>query len=62
MKVLLDENFPLSLLDALRRARIDADHIITLGLRGTPDGTIRARLDVEPTLFLTQDMEFLQKE
>ena len=59
MKVLLDENFPLPLLDALTREGIDGEHIITLGLRGTPDQTIRARLDAEPLLFLTQDTEFL---
>lgn len=59
MKVLLDENFPLPLLEALRGRGVDAEHIITLGLRGTTDRTIRARLDAEAMLFLTQDMEFL---
>ena len=59
MKVLLDENFPLPLLDALLREDIDAEHIITLGLRGTPDRRIRARLDAEAVLLLTQDTEFL---
>lgn len=59
MKVLLDENFPLPLLDALLREGIDAEHIITLGLRGTPDRRIRASLDAEAVLLLTQDTEFL---
>ena len=59
MRVLLDENFPLPLLSALRRERLDAEHIITLGLRGTPDRNIRTRLDAEAVLFLTQDTEFL---
>ena len=59
MKVLLDENFPLPLLDALLRERVDAEHIITLRLRGTTDTSIRARLDREPVLLLTQDTEFL---
>lgn len=59
MKVLLDENFPLPLLDALLREGIDAEHIITLGLRGTPDRNIRARIDADALIFLTQDAEFL---
>ena len=59
MKVLLDENFPLPLLEALLGASIDAEHMITLGLRGTADKIIRARLDAEAVLFLTQDKEFL---
>ena len=42
MKVLLDENFPLPLLGALRGKDIDAEHIITLGLRGATDKIIRA--------------------
>ena len=59
MKVLLDENFPLPLLGALRGEGIDAEHIITLGLRGATDRTIRARLDAEALQFLTQDTQFL---
>ena len=60
MKVLLDENFPLPLLAALRHAGIDADHIIALGLRGVSDQRIREMLRAEPRLFLTQDAEFLE--
>ena len=59
MKVLLDENFPLPLLDALRRGGIDADHIITLDLRGAPDSALRLRLDHESIVLLTNDTEFL---
>ena len=59
MKVLLDENFPLPLLDVLRADGVEAEHIITLDLRGISDMQIRARLDSESLLFLTQDTEFL---
>ena len=58
MKVLLDENFPLPLLDALLREDIDAEHIITLKQRGTSDDTTRARLDQEEIVLLTNDTEF----
>ena len=60
MKVLLDENFPLPLLGALRHAGIDADHIISLGLRGVTDQRIREMLRAEARLFLTQDAEILE--
>jgi hypothetical protein len=59
VKVLLDENFPLSLLHALRAKAIEADHIITLGCRGISDSRIQARLREESLLFLTQDADFL---
>lgn len=59
MKVLLDENVPLPLLRALRANGVDAEHIIPLGLRGISDAAIRARLDAEAFVFLTQDVEFL---
>jgi predicted nuclease of predicted toxin-antitoxin system len=59
VKVLLDENFPLPLLEALRREGIEAEHLSTLGQRGLPDRRIRERLDQEPLLFLTQDIEFI---
>lgn len=62
MTVLLDENFPLALLRALRRDGIEAEHIITLGCRGIPDAQIRERLRTEDLLFLTQDVEFLVAE
>lgn len=61
MKVLLDENFQLPLLAALRAAGVDADHIISLHLRGATDGRIREMLRTDPVLFLTQDLEFLSE-
>ena len=58
MKILLDENFPLPLYHRLRAAGHDAEHIILLGQRGTPDSAIRQRLMAEDLVFLTNDAEF----
>lgn len=59
MRILLDENFPLALVRRLREERREVDHIILLGLRGTPDAGIIDRLNSEDLLFLTHDQEFL---
>jgi hypothetical protein len=59
MIVLLDENFPLRLMRALREAGYDTEHIIELGQRGVSDATIVERLRADPVLFLTQDSDFL---
>ncbi|MEW6688578.1 MAG: DUF5615 family PIN-like protein [Pseudomonadota bacterium] len=58
MKVLLDENFPLSLYRRLREKGFDAEHVIELGQRGIPDSALRARLEREELVFLTNDTEF----
>lgn len=61
MRFLLDENFPIQLHRRLRTAGYEADHIITLNLRGIPDAQIRQRLVEEPGLvFLTQDTDFAE--
>jgi hypothetical protein len=62
MKILLDENFPLALVRKLREQGHEVEHLILLGLRGTPDSMIVARLNSETLLFLTHDQEFLQLE
>jgi len=59
LKVLLDENFPLALYRSLKGDGEDVEHIITLGLRGTPDYQIRERLFDKDVLFLTHDEDFL---
>ncbi len=59
MRFLLDENFPLGLLRALRADGLAADHIITLGLRGASDKRIRERLQDAQIVFFTQDDDFL---
>lgn len=58
MKVLLDENFPLSLYHRLLRAGREVEHIIVLGRRGVPDAVLRQRLSAEELVFLTHDTEF----
>lgn len=62
MKILLDENFPLALLRSLLADGANAEHIITLGLRGVSDARIRERLTDPEVLFLTQDDDFLLSE
>jgi hypothetical protein len=59
MKILLDENFPLALERKLRAEGREVEHIILLGLRGTPDSEIIERLHKDEILFLTQDDDFL---
>lgn len=58
MRILLDENFPLSLYRRLREAGHEAEHMIELGRRGAPDAEIRERLAAEELVFLTHDTEF----
>jgi len=60
MKILLDENFPLALVGKLRDRGHEVEHIILLGLRGTPDAAIVARLIAEDILLLTHDEDFLE--
>jgi hypothetical protein len=62
VKILLDENFPLALLRSLLADGENAEHIITLGLRGVSDAGIRERLTDPEVLFLTQDDDFLFSE
>ncbi len=59
MKILLDENFPLALVQKLREQGREVEHIILLGLRGAADADIIARLNSDQCLFLTHDHEFL---
>ena len=61
MRVLLDENFPLGLLRALRADGIEADHVITLGWRGVSDRELRSR-SAGDVLLLTQDTDFLMAD
>jgi predicted nuclease of predicted toxin-antitoxin system len=60
VKLLLDENFPLSLYRRLREKGYDAEHVIALGQRGVPDSVLRERLAKEALVFLTNDTEFEQ--
>lgn len=60
MRLLLDENFPLGLVRALKEDGLEVDHIITLGWRGASDTRIRQQQLTDPELvFLTQDDDYL---
>jgi uncharacterized protein DUF5615 len=59
VRFLLDENFPLGLIRALQADGLQADHIITLGLRGISDKQIRELLKDAQLVFFTQDDDFL---
>jgi len=59
VRFLLDENFPIGLIRALRSDGLAADHIITLGWRGASDKRIRERLQDAQIGFFTQDDDFL---
>lgn len=58
MKLLLDENFPLRLYRELRERGIDCDHVIPLGLRGSGDRELLARVTGQELVLLTQDADF----
>ena len=58
MRILLDENFPLPLQRRLAREGLDADHVISVNLRGASDSALRRLLEGQDILFLTQDAEF----
>jgi len=59
VRILLDENFPLTVMGRLRALGFQAEHLIAMGERGTPDSAIRERLETEADLvFVTQDTEF----
>lgn len=61
LRSLLDENFPLQLHRSLRRAGIDAEHIIDLDQLGISDAQILDRLKQEQELVVvTQDEELSQ--
>jgi hypothetical protein len=59
VRVLLDENFPLGLVRALKDDGLEVDHIISIGWRGASDAQIRERLADAKLVFLTQDADFL---
>ena len=55
MRVKLDENLPAELLEDLRAAGHDADHVHTEGLVGAPDRLILERALQEQRVVLTLD-------
>jgi predicted nuclease of predicted toxin-antitoxin system len=58
MRILLDENLPASLVEALRALGHDVEHVYTKALSGRPDGDVRALAEAEDRLLITQDIRF----
>lgn len=59
MKVFLDENFPLTFLEHLRKSGYEADHVITKSMRGVSDLEIASYLTSDQYVFFTKDADFL---
>jgi predicted nuclease of predicted toxin-antitoxin system len=58
MRILLDENLPTDLIEALRRLGHDVEHVCSLNLSGHPDPDVRALAESENRLLITQDIRF----
>jgi predicted nuclease of predicted toxin-antitoxin system len=58
MRILLDENLPADLVDALRALGHDVEHVYSRNLSGHPDPDVRAVAQAENRLLITQDIRF----
>lgn len=58
MRIKVDENLPLSLVEILKDAGHDADHVVTEGLTGRDDLAVWAAAQVEDRFLITQDIRF----
>ncbi len=58
MKVKLDENLPIRLVDVLEGRAHDVDTVATEGLTGKPDVDVWASACREGRFFITQDLDF----
>jgi predicted nuclease of predicted toxin-antitoxin system len=58
MRVLVDEDLPRSLAEALQSVGIEAHHVLDLGLRGASDDRIYARAIADDWVLLTADLGF----
>ena len=58
MKILLDENLPLSLVEDIKELGHEVEHVCTVGLRGAPDGTITKYAKRKKFILVTKDIEF----
>lgn len=58
MKIKLDENLPLRLVDALTQLGHDVDTVTAEGLSGKNDQTIWACAQEESRFLITQDLDF----
>lgn len=58
MRIKIDENLPLSLVETLNAFGHDADHVVTEGLTGRDDLAVWAAAQVEDRFLITQDIRF----
>lgn len=58
MRILLDENLPASLVEALRALGHDVEHVYTKDLSGRPDPDVRAVAEAEDRFLIMQDKRF----
>ena len=56
--MLLDENLPVRLVQALRALGHDVEHVYTKDLSGRPDPDVRAAAQSEDRFLITQDRRF----
>ena len=58
MKVKLDENIPVRLVDELVRLGYDVDTVASEGLKGKPDSDVWSVTQRERRFLITQDLDF----
>lgn len=58
MRILLDENLPVRLADALRGIGHDVEHVYTKHLSGRPDPDVRLAAEADDRLLISQDVRF----
>jgi predicted nuclease of predicted toxin-antitoxin system len=58
MRILLDENLPVDLIEVLRALGHDVEHVYSKNLSGHPDPDVRAEAQSENRLLIPQDIRF----
>jgi predicted nuclease of predicted toxin-antitoxin system len=58
MKILLDENLPMGLVNALRALGHDVEHVYSRDLSGRPDDDVRSVAQSEDRYLIMQDRRF----
>jgi predicted nuclease of predicted toxin-antitoxin system len=58
MRILLDENLPMDLIEVLRALGHDVEHVCSKNLSGHPDPDVRALSEAEDRVLMTQDIRF----